>query len=291
MTPADRPPDLTLQEAADQLGVHYMTAYRYVRTGRLAATKQGAVWRVRPADLDAMRAETERPRPGRHGTGEAPGEHWAKRLEARLVAGDGVGTMAVVETAMGAGIGLDDLYLEVISPAMASIGYRWAIGELDIADEHRASVLVYETLGRLAARFARPGRSRGTVVLGAAPGETHALPVTLLAGLLRARGFAVDNLGADVPARSFRAAAAVAERLVAVGISVTREEHLDGARAAVVALRALAGPVHVLVGGNAVVDEAVAWHLGADGWASSGAVALELVEALPPPPTGADVSR
>ena len=32
-----REPDLTLQEAADLLGVHYMTAYRYVRTGRLPA--------------------------------------------------------------------------------------------------------------------------------------------------------------------------------------------------------------------------------------------------------------
>ena len=53
----------------------------------------------------------------------------------------------------------------------------------------------------------------------------------------------------------------------------------------------MAGPVHVLVGGNAVADEAVSWHLGADGWASNGAVALELVEALPPPPTGADVTR
>ena len=30
---------LTLQEAADRLGVHYMTAYRYVRTGRLERFK------------------------------------------------------------------------------------------------------------------------------------------------------------------------------------------------------------------------------------------------------------
>ncbi|MDA8269090.1 MAG: helix-turn-helix domain-containing protein [Actinomycetota bacterium] len=30
-----------LQQAADRLGVHYMTVYRYVRTGRLPATKVG----------------------------------------------------------------------------------------------------------------------------------------------------------------------------------------------------------------------------------------------------------
>ena len=39
---------LGLQEVADRLGVHYMTAYRYVRTGRLPATRIGAQWWVDP---------------------------------------------------------------------------------------------------------------------------------------------------------------------------------------------------------------------------------------------------
>ena len=34
--------DLTLHEAAELLGVHYMTAYRYVRLGVLPAVKVGA---------------------------------------------------------------------------------------------------------------------------------------------------------------------------------------------------------------------------------------------------------
>jgi excisionase family DNA binding protein len=36
-----RPETLTLHEAAERLGVHYMTAYRYVRHGQLFATKVG----------------------------------------------------------------------------------------------------------------------------------------------------------------------------------------------------------------------------------------------------------
>ena len=32
---------ITLHEAAARLGVHYMTAYRYVRTGRLPAERDG----------------------------------------------------------------------------------------------------------------------------------------------------------------------------------------------------------------------------------------------------------
>ena len=37
---------LTLHEAAEELGVHYMSAYRYVRLGLLDAAKRGGVWKV-----------------------------------------------------------------------------------------------------------------------------------------------------------------------------------------------------------------------------------------------------
>jgi excisionase family DNA binding protein len=45
---------ISLQEAASRLGVHYMTAYRYVRTGRLPARRDGAQWLVDPHDLDLI---------------------------------------------------------------------------------------------------------------------------------------------------------------------------------------------------------------------------------------------
>jgi len=61
VTPPEEPPALepsatavTLNDAAEQLGVHYMTAYRYVRTGRLEATKRKGQWWVEPAELEAI---------------------------------------------------------------------------------------------------------------------------------------------------------------------------------------------------------------------------------------------
>ena len=38
---------VTLHEAAERLGVHYMTAYRYVRHGQLQASRTSSGWRVR----------------------------------------------------------------------------------------------------------------------------------------------------------------------------------------------------------------------------------------------------
>ena len=143
---------------ADTLGVHYMTAYRYVRHGLLPAKKVGGTWRVTVADLEAFRNGA---------TGEVPaGESrrrkapWAERLEARLLAGDGHGAWGVIEMAMSSGASLDEVYLDVISPAMESIGARWAAGNLDVAAEHRATGIAFRLIGRLGPRFARPGRSR-----------------------------------------------------------------------------------------------------------------------------------
>ena len=38
--------NFTLQQVAERLGVHYMTAYRYVRTGQLIATRRDGRWTV-----------------------------------------------------------------------------------------------------------------------------------------------------------------------------------------------------------------------------------------------------
>ena len=49
-----------LRQAAEQLGVHYMTAYRYVRSGRLPAHKLGSEWQIDPADLEQLIAARPR---------------------------------------------------------------------------------------------------------------------------------------------------------------------------------------------------------------------------------------
>lgn len=269
--------DVTLQEAADLLGVHYMTAYRYVRLGLLPADKVGGSWRVRRNDLIQFRngdtATSSTTAPGhRH----AP---WAERLEARLVAGDNRGAWGVVEAALAAGTDVDVLYLDVIAPAMASIGDRWATGELDISAEHRASGIVIRIMGRLGARFGRRGRARGSVVLGAPSGERHSLPVSMLADLVRGAGFEVSDLGADVPPGSFvHAALGEVDRLVAVGVSVTTEDGIESAAEALALLRAALPGVALFVGGQAVSDEAHALALGADAYAADGRGVVALLD-------------
>lgn len=255
---------VTLQQAADQLGVHYMTAYRYVRLGQLDAHKVGGAWRVTTEALDGFRDARKNGEPAR--LRRAP---WSDRLEARLMAGDAAGAWGVVEASMAAGTGVGDVYLEVLSPAMRSIGDRWEAGEIDVAIEHRASGIAARLVGRLGSRCVRPGRSRGTIVVGSPVGERHGLAVAVVADLLRLEGWEVSDLGADTPPSSFVHTALSTDDLVAVGVSVTHPDHLDACAEACAALHEAAIGAPVIVGGQALRDGDHARELGADRFAGS----------------------
>jgi MerR family transcriptional regulator, light-induced transcriptional regulator len=113
-----------LREAAESLGVHYMTAYRYVRLGMLPAHKEGASWRVNRDDLEAFRhrGEAAGDSPGdSEGTGPR-GARWESRLESRLLAGDERGAWGVIEAALASGMEPPAIYLDLVAPAMRSIG-------------------------------------------------------------------------------------------------------------------------------------------------------------------------
>jgi excisionase family DNA binding protein len=260
---------LTLQEVADELGVHYMTAYRYVRLGVLDATKSGGVWQVQRSTLDRFRA----------GTGEAAGgasrprgrrAPWSTRLESRLVAGDAPGAWSVVEAAMAAGAELDEIYLEVLTPAMVSIGERWAAGELDISIEHRATGIAMRIVGRIGPRFNRRGRARGVVALGAPAGAFHALPIAMLGDMLRLRGWEVSDFGVDVPSASIAHVVRETSDLLAVGLSAMSSDNLGSLADACAAARAVDPEVLLIVGGHAVHGDDHARELGADAYAAGG---------------------
>lgn len=263
---------MTIQEAADQLGLHYMTVYRYVRTGRLAGVKDGVEWRVKASDVAALTGGSDTPSKGR---GRRTADYTA-RLEDRLVAGDAAGAWTVVDNAMAAGLDAGGVYGELFVPVLRSIGDRWEAGAYTVAQEHQASAVLTGLVGRLGPRFSRRGRKRGSVVLGTPPGDEHALPVAMAADLLRGVGFRVHALGHNVPANSFVETSDAAERLIAVAICATTTGNERPIRRTLRALRDVVD-VPIFLGGGAVADKHQARELGADASVNTSG---ELVEAL-----------
>lgn len=269
---------LTLPEAAEELGVHYMTVYRYVRTGRLPALKEGAEYRVSRSDLREFTAATS---PG-SSVGRKRGKRasvadYHKRVEERLLEGDENGAWALIENALTAGLEPQEIHLGVLSPALVSIGERWSTGEVSVAQEHRASAVTQRLIGRLGPRFNRRGRKRGTVVVGAAPGDHHGIPSAMASDLLRASGFNVIDLGADPPPESWAETCAAAERLVAAAMAVTTTGGQDNARQAIRSVRAACDTL-IVVGGHALPGPEDALELGADLWASDARDVVSRIE-------------
>ena len=197
----------------------------------------------------------------------------------RLVAGDELGVWQLVESALAGGAEPSEIHLELIVPALRAVGEKWARGEISVADEHRASVVARRVISRLGTRFTRPGRKRGTVVVGAVAGERHEIPGAIVADQLRGAGFDVVELGADTPADSF-VTAARRHRPVCVLISVTGAGHEKAVAEAVGALRSEI-EVPILLGGAALADEDAALRLGSDCWTGVDATqVVTTVEAL-----------
>lgn len=244
---------VTLADAAEQLDVHYMTAYRYVRTGRMHAEKRAGKWWVTPADLQAVLDEgTGRRVPSEQSTNRA---NLIDPLVARLIAGDTAGCWDLLSDALSAGATPAQVHTDLLGSALERIGEGWRSGEVSIADEHRATASVYRLLGQLGPLFRHRGRRRGTVVLGAVEGDMHAIPSAMMADLLSDRHFDVIDLGANTPAESFLSAAQSADDLVGIGICVLLEDFAERALQVLAALRQAMPDLLLVAGGAGVHGE------------------------------------
>jgi len=198
-TPGDL---ITLQEAAERLSVHYMTAYRWVRRGELPAFKTGGRLRIKVEDLEQFLAERalDVAMKSGAGAGHTDWDRHVDRLVEALTAGDATRAGADVRKVMSDGATAGDVYVHLIAPALHRVGQAWEHGEITVAEEHRASQICIAIIARLSDLFRRRKAPRGTAVTLTPPDERHGIASAMVADFLRAAGYDVHHLGADVPA-------------------------------------------------------------------------------------------
>jgi excisionase family DNA binding protein len=266
---------LTLQEAAAVVGCHYQTIYRRVRSGDIPALVAGGTYRIRRDDLDAWLASREATAGAVPERGVRDWPQQSETLLELLLAGDVEGSRRLVDRLLAGGATLADLCDRLFAPALFRIGELWRGDDLAIADEHRASRMVEALLERASSARAKPGPRLGSVVVAAPHGDRHALAAQMVAAGLKADGFVVHYLGADLPPTEI---VELAERegadLVALSWCVAERDGL------IAALRALeeAG-VPAIVGGSGI-GGAEALELGAAGYGGSIAEAQRIAREL-----------
>ena len=211
---------MRLQEAADMLGVHYQTAYGWVRDGRLPARMVAGGYDIAEADVRAFAAER---RLGRKPTSSIQVRDWASqasRLYQAIVDGQETAARRAMERLIG-NVTMTDLCDRVIAPALRRVGDEWEAGHVSVAQEHRATAICERVI---ASQTSQPaGRPRGTAVVTTPQDERHALPALMAAACLRENHWHVHHLACDLPALEISAlAAAVSADLVVLSTATAQ---------------------------------------------------------------------
>jgi len=153
--------------------------------------------------------------------------------------------------------------------AMAIVGERWRDGRWTVAEEHLASQTVMRALERIRPAPGPEDRVGPLAVLAGVAGEHHGIGLACLDQVLRDEGWAVANLGADVPAADLgRFLARNQAELVALTASL--RDRLEALREAAAAARSVRpeNPLPVMVGGSVAGEPGMAAALGVD-WAGT----------------------
>lgn len=257
---------LDLQSAADALGVHYQTAYRWVRNGRLPAQLSAGKYLLSARDVAEVGANRQRPQ-ARTTPGSARLYRQSTRMHEALLAGDEDAARTIAGRLVDEGTTIVELIEQVIAPSLFAIGQAWSDGKVTIWVEHRASAIVERVLGNL---LPNPrGRRKGTVVVAAISGDLHSLPTTMATVALREANWRVHHIGAHTPVEELLAFCAAHEEVDVVVISLTSPEARVRAERAAAVIQKSGTPT--LVGGagktlSGLLDEV---QRAADGGAGS----------------------
>ncbi|HZT64458.1 MAG TPA: B12-binding domain-containing protein [Acidimicrobiales bacterium] len=234
---------MDLSAAARQLGIHYQTAYRWVREGRLSAVKVAGSYHVTEDEVARVAARRSEPAPP---TRRSPVRNWGppvERFTDLLLAGDELGARAVVERLAHGGVQPVQLMDSLLAPSLRRIGQAWEEGSASVAVEHRATSVCERLIARLSVH--PRGRPRGVCLVATPPGERHSLPAAMAAIALRANRWQVHHLGADVPAADLlELATTVGADLLVLSVATEPAQET----AAGIAGRLVGSPTRALVG-------------------------------------------
>ena len=249
----EHPPALELRAAAAELGVHYQTAYRWVRNGQLPATMVSGKYSVSRSDLEEFAKRRTRATPVSTPSPQRL-DGQSERMHEALRSGDDPAARQIARRLADDGTPIKDLITHVLSPSLRQIGQSWHDGEISIWVEHRASAIVERIVAELTPT--PRGRRRGTVMVAAVAGDLHTLPTAMAAAALRAENWRVEHLGANMPADDLLDLCATHDITVAV-LSMTNIDTEDGVQRAATALRDAGIPV-VVGGPGQTLDDLLA---------------------------------
>jgi len=199
------------------------------------------------------------------------------KLTNAILNGDAKGAVAITQEALAANVDPQELVAKYMIPAMDEVGRRFETGDCFVPELLISARAMKAALGLLRPLLAAKGAEPlGRVVIGTVKGDLHDIGKNLVASMLEGAGFAVSDLGVDVPPDKF--IAEIREKkaqLVALSALLTTTMPYMKTIIEELKKAGVREQVKVMVGG-APVTQRFADEIGADGYSdnANGAVGL-----------------
>ena len=199
-------------------------------------------------------------------------------LTAAVEAGNRAAAAELTQAALDAGEAPERV-LTAMTAAMDVVGRRFQEGELFVPEMLIAARAMKAGMAILEPALVAAGVTpEFTAVVGTVEGDLHDIGKNLVGMMWKGAGFAVVDLGVNVPAARFAEAAAEHGAHI-VGLSALLTTTMPNMRPAVEAVRASAPSARVVIGGAPTTPEFAA-QIGADGHAPDAGAAVDLARRL-----------
>lgn len=187
---------------------------------------------------------------------------------------------AIVKVALDAGASPVEI-TKSMSEGLEEVGRRYEKGEYFLSELIMAGVMATEVSSMLKPLQSTLDKlSAGKVVIGTVKGDVHDIGKNIVCTMLMSMGYAMVDLGVDVPAERFVEAVRT-ERPNILAISCLLSHAVCQIQIVIDQLNSsgLRKSVKVMVGGRPI-DRRLAIAIGADGYAEDAVKALEEVKRL-----------
>jgi 5-methyltetrahydrofolate--homocysteine methyltransferase len=199
------------------------------------------------------------------------------QLGTAIESGDATAAPALTRSALENGTAATEI-LDAMTASMAAIGERFQAGDVYVSGMLIAARAMKEALTELEPALVEAGmKPEHTVVIGTVQGDLHDIGKGLVSMMWKGANFEVVDLGTNVPAERFVEAAREHDAAV-IGLSALLTTTMTSMADVVDAVRASdIADTKIIVGGAPVTEE-YATQIGADGFATDAARAVDVVK-------------
>ena len=202
-----------------------------------------------------------------------------KEMQDALIAGKKADVESLVDQAIAAKLPAAKILNEGLIPGMARLGELFKNNEVFIPEVLVAARAMNAGLAKLEPLLLKDKvQPKGVVVIGTVKGDLHDIGKNLVAMMWKGANLAVVDLGTDVSAERF-VAAATEHNASVVGVSALLTTTMPGMRDVVEQVHASLPGCRDLVGGAPVTAEYAA-QIGADGYAPDAGSAVDVVRGV-----------